>query len=172
MSGSVTKRECLPCTACCQGWLSADVLGHAIRAGHPCPHSTPQGCGIYQRRPPKPCQSFICSWLVAGSPLPDWMRPDVCGAIVLLSLRWEDEWVISAVPVGRAIPERTLEWLKSYAARHQRPLLFYERIESEGRYTGLKRYGYGPPSFRDKVARLAAQGTLDDVPLVSPPPER
>lgn len=172
MTQGATQRECLPCNACCQGWLSADVLGHHLRAGHPCPHSTAKGCGIYASRPADPCRSFVCSWLVEGSPLPDWMRPDASGAIVLLSLWWEDEFVISAVPVGRAIPERTLSWLKAYALEHQRSMIFYERIEANGTFAGLRRYGYGPPAFRDKVARVAARGDLDQVPLVSPPPAR
>ncbi|MEJ8568725.1 hypothetical protein [Elongatibacter sediminis] len=160
-------RQCLPCTACCQGWLSADVLGHHMRAGHPCPHSKPEGCGIYSERPQVPCRTFICSWLVDDSPLPDWMRPDSCGAIVLLSMRWDDEYVISAVPVGPTIPDRTLTWLKDYARQHRRPLVFYERIRTDGRYTGLKRFGFGPPAFRDKVARHSADSGLDEMRLFS-----
>lgn len=162
-------RQCLPCNACCQGWVSADVLGHRMRAGHPCPHSTSAGCGIYRDRPQEPCRTFVCSWLVENSPLPDWMRPDVCGAIVLLSLRWEDEFVISAVPVGRAIPERTLKWLMDYARRHARPLVFYERIETDGEFTGLRRFGFGPPAFREKVARAAGDVGLDRLMLFSDP---
>lgn len=163
MTEPATGRQCLPCNACCEGWLTADVLGHRMRAGHPCPHSTPQGCGIYERRPEKPCRSFVCSWLVEGSPLPDWMRPDRCGAIVLLSLEWEGEFIIWAVPVGKSIPQRTLDWLREYAQRHRRPLVFYERIESDGVYAGVKRFGLGPPAFRDKVARLAGKGGLNEL---------
>lgn len=167
MNERVTGRQCLPCTACCRGWVSGDVLDHHLSAGHPCPHSTPAGCGIYERRPEEPCRTFVCSWLVDGSPLPDWMRPDRCGAIVLLSLHWEGDYVISAIPVGKAIPERTLDWLKDYARRHRRPLVFYERIENDGVFTGLRRFGMGPPEFRRKVARYAAQGSLDDLRLFS-----
>jgi hypothetical protein len=169
MNAPAAHRQCLPCTACCQGWLSAEVLGHRVRAGHPCPHSTPGGCAIYQRRPHVPCRTFVCSWLVEDSPLPDWMRPDACGAIVLLSMPWEGECVISATPVGRSIPERTLDWLKAYAQNHRRPLIFYERIESGGAFTGLKRFGFGPPGFRDKVARIAERSGLDDVSMFAPP---
>jgi len=145
----------MPCTACCEGWLTAeDILGHELKPGHPCPHSKPEGCMVYARRPEVPCRSFICSWLVKDSPLPDWMRPDLSGAIVLLSLPWENERVISAVPVGEKIPQATLEWLQAYARMHQRPMIFYQRLRHEGGFRGLKRFGYGPAAFRQKVAQL------------------
>lgn len=148
--------------------MTAEVLGNPLRPGHPCPHASAGGCGVYSTRPEVPCRTFVCSWLVEGSPLPDWMRPDLCGAIVLLSMPWEGEKVISAVPVGRAIPERTLDWLKSYAEKHGRPLVFYKRtVDGEGRFTGLKRLGFGPPAFRRKVARLKEIARDTEVPMKS-----
>ncbi len=149
-------RSCLPCTACCDGWVSAEIEGVRVSAGHPCPHSTASGCGIYARRPQIPCRQFVCSWLVPDSPLPDWMRPDQCGAIVLLSMPWQGETVISAIPVGEAIPPRTLDWLQQYAQAHHRPLIFYRREKEDGQFSTLKRFGFGPPAFQQKVARLQA----------------
>jgi len=101
--------------------------------------------------------------LVEKSPLPDWMRPDLCGAIVLLSMPWNGQLVIYAVPVGAAIPDRTLEWLKQYAQKYTRPLIFCERTSSNGVYTGLKRVGFGPPAFRKLVAEIMAteSGTVE-----------
>lgn len=149
----------MPCFACCQGWLTAEVLGQDLRPGHGCMHATAGGCGVYQRRPEVPCRTFVCSWLVKDSPLPDWMRPDLSGAIVLLSMPWNGETVISAVPVGTSIPERTLEWLRQYAQEHARPLVFYERLrDDQGNYVGLRRYGFGSSEFRDKAARLEEAG--------------
>jgi hypothetical protein len=84
------------------------------------------------------------------------MRPDRCGAVVLLSLPWHGEVVISAIPAGRAIPEKTLDWLKTYAQENARPLIFYERIVEAGEFTGIKAFGFGPPAFRKKVAMLPA----------------
>ena len=148
--------------------MSAEVLGRELRAGCPCPHASAAGCGVYDRRPEVPCRSFVCSWLVEGSPLPDWMRPDLSGAIVLLSLPWEGERVISAIPVGPRIPQRTLDWLMAYARKTGRPLIFYERLTDEqGRYCGLKRFGFGNPEFRAKVARVAASGAEPVVPMES-----
>ena len=160
-------RHCLPCTACCQGWLSATIQGHIVSAGKPCPHSRPTGCAIYAERPDNPCRTFTCSWLVDNSPLPEWMRPDQCGAIVLLSLPWQGQKVISAIPVGRLIPEPTLHWLKQYAEAHQRPLIFYERLVADGAFSGLKRFGFGPPEFRRQVERLAAEEVLSAIEMHS-----
>jgi len=151
-----SHRQCSPCTACCDGWLSAEIRGHKVHAGQPCPYSTAQGCSIYTDRPKDPCRNFICSWLVEKSPLPDWMRPDLCGAIVLLSMPWHGQLVIFTIPVGDVIPDRTLEWLKHYAQKHKRPLIFCERVRSNGNYSGLKRFGFGPLAFRQQVAALMA----------------
>ncbi len=158
----------MPCIACCQGWLTGEVLGHDVRPGHPCPHVSANGCGVYERRPEVPCRRFICSWLVEDSPLPDWMRPDLSGVIVLLSQPWEGERIISAVPVGKAVPNRALNWLKEYAQEHARPLIFYERtVDAEGLYTGLKRFGFGPPAFREKVASFGTEAEQTAVPMKS-----
>ena len=146
--------------------MSAEVLGNRLRAGHGCPHASEKGCGVYKRRPEVPCRTFICSWLVKGSLLPDWMRPDLSGVIVLLSMPWEDEKVISAIPVGKIIPAKALDWLKSYAVKHTRPLLIYERTTNhEGEFVGLKRFGFGPLAFREKVARLMESEKAVSIPM-------
>lgn len=164
------QRQCLPCTACCDGWLYAEINEHIVKPGHACPHSLKQGCGIYADRPHNPCRTFLCSWVVAGSPFPDWMRPDLCGAIVSLSMPWEGELVISAIPVGAEIPQKTLEWLQEYARKHQRPLIFYSRMMENGEYKGLRQTGYGPAAFRQKVAALGI-GSEPDVSAMSGAPK-
>ena len=136
--------------------MRAEIDGQEVCAGKPCPHSTAGGCGIYATRPRDPCRNFVCSWLVPKSPLPEWMRPDRCGAIVLLSMPWHGQRVIHATPVGPFIPVPTLEWLKDFAQRNNRALVFYERITDDKGYTGLRRFGFGPPGFRDLVASVAA----------------
>ena len=151
------RRQCLPCTACCDGWLGANIRGHKVTAGKPCPYSTPCGCAIYADRPEQPCRVFTCSWVVDNSPLPDWMRPNISGAIVLLNMPWQKERVIWATPVGESIPEATLNWLKDYARKYKRPLIFHERIVTEGVFSGLKRFGFGGPEFRSRVASMTAE---------------
>jgi hypothetical protein len=65
--------------------------------------------------------------------------------------------VILAYPVGRAIPEPSLEWLKRYAQEQRRPLIFYERMVTDGSFSRLKRFAFGPAEFRQKVMRLGAE---------------
>ena len=148
------RRQCLPCTACCDGWLTTKIGESTVRPGQPCPHSTGSGCGIYSTRPENPCRRFICGWIREDSPLPDWMRPSDCGAIVFLWFEWRGRKVINAVPVGERIPERTLEWLKSYAQEEGRPLIFLERVQSNGAYAGERCFGYGPADFRESVRAM------------------
>lgn len=151
---TVPGRECGPCTACCDGWLSTNINGAIVKPGHPCPHSTPGGCAIYATRPQYPCRDFVCGWMRWDSPLPEWMRPSECGAIVFLWYDWQDQKVINAVPVGEKIPEPTLDWLKAHAQEQGRPLLFTERVIEDGEFVGVRCLGFGPPGFRQKVEQL------------------
>lgn len=82
------------------------------------------------------------------------MRPDQCGAIVILWYDWQDQKVINAVPVGEKIPEQTLNWLKDYAQKNGRPLLFSERILENDKIVGTRCLGFGPRSFIGKVERI------------------
>jgi hypothetical protein len=75
------------------------------------------------------------------------MKPSECGAIVLLDRNWHGRKVIRAVPAGEKIPIDTLEWLKGYAREQSSPLLFSERIFKNGKQIGIRKIGYGPPSF-------------------------
>ena len=78
------------------------------------------------------------------------MRPSECGAIVGFS-EWRGRQVMDAVPVGEKIPSETLEWLKAFAIEKSIPLMFSERILENGEYIGVKRIGFGPPSFIHEV---------------------
>ncbi len=111
-------RNCGPCTACCDGWLQIEVRGHKIRPGKPCPFSVEHQCSIYSERPQHPCREFICGWLIASSPLPEWMRPDKSDMIMLaakfcseqkrlLIYQVEEDWFAFGPPAFQAeISER------------------------------------------------------------------
>ncbi len=79
----------------------------------------------------------------------------------MLSLPWEGELVISAVPIGAEIPANTLEWLQAYAREHHRPMIYYQRPVVDGAFKGLKKFGYGPAAFRQKVAELGTQAEIE-----------
>jgi hypothetical protein len=109
---AINQRNCQPCTACCEGWLD---IQHPIAKAHlgaACTHCTGQGCGIYNERPQNPCQSFHCAWRQEGSLLPQTMRPNLSGVIVMTDqLQWQGEDVIVAVATGARIPARSFHWL-------------------------------------------------------------
>jgi hypothetical protein len=139
------KRSCQPCTACCDGWLRANIYGAEVGPGKPCPHSSRGGCKIYETRPVEPCRTFVCAWATDGSLLPDWLRPNDCGAIIILNSDWRGENVIKAIPVGTRIPERTLDWLMGYAQAAKRSLIYSERVLKKGKFEGFKYLRFGPP---------------------------
>ena len=140
-------KQCFPCTACCQGWLKADINGFKIKPGTGCTHATENGCGIYATRPENPCVSFKCGWLQEEHKLPDHLKPSECGVIVLMDRKWHNKPVIWAVPTGKTIPAETLESLKALARERSIPLLFNEYMFENDVYVGKKKTGYGPPAF-------------------------
>ncbi len=154
-------RECQPCTACCDGWVQMDIRGHPVYPGHACPHCVSgKGCNDYANRPRDPCVNFKCGWVAANSPLPEWMKPDKAKVIVIFGkARWNGLPVDVAVPVGRRIPGRALSWLKAFAERNGRPLLFSEQVKENGTYTREQLFlAHGPAAFRQHIAQLKAEG--------------
>lgn len=153
-------RSCQPCTACCDGWLRIKVNGRAVLPGRPCLHSTGTGCNAYELRPFDPCVMFHCGWRIDGSPLPEWMKPDQSKVIVLLNkASWRGMAVDVAVPVGKKIPPRALNWLKQFAATRRRALMYSEQVMHDGAYTGKQGYfAYGPPEFQQEMAERVSRG--------------
>jgi hypothetical protein len=151
-------RQCGTCTACCEGWLSSRLL--QMRPGQPCVHCTREGCAIYEDRPENPCVTFNCAWLQFPEKYPDDMRPDICGAIVRHDRSWNRWEATFAFPTGSAVPESTLERLKTYASQENIPLIFVEHVMESGKYTAVKRTGYGPPDFIEAVNSAIAPEDL------------
>ena len=147
-------RECGACTACCEGWLPDDNLD--MHPGQPCRHCQRGGCAIYDRRPENPCRTFKCAWL-EDKALPDKMRPDRCGAIVLSGRNWRDWEVIRATPVGRVIPDDTIKWLREHTAALGMPLIFLERNMEGETYAGGRQLAFGPPDFAAVVEEVVVQ---------------
>ena len=115
--------------------------------GHPCVHCTARGCAIYPTRPRDPCRTFECAWLSEGSQLPEALRPDRCGAIVMLGRQYQGRNVIMATPTGWIIPQDTLQQLMAYAKEQSLPLVWVENIHENGVYQRFKRSAYGPIDF-------------------------
>lgn len=153
-------RQCQPCTACCDGWVQMNIRGADVSPGCPCPHSTGKGCDDYANRPVDPCENFVCGWIIPGSPLPEWMKPTEAKVMVLPNkLQWRGAPVDVAVPVGRRIPPRALNWLKQFAEKHGRPLIYMEQTVLNGVFQREQQaIAYGPPEFQQEVMQKVAQG--------------
>ncbi len=149
-----------PCTGCCDGWLQIIVEGKPAYPGKPCHHSTGKGCDDYEHRPVDPCVKFVCGWRMDGSPLPDWMKPDNAKVIVLFNkTQWRGIPVDVAVPVGRRIPPRALNWLQQFAQTHQRALLYSEQLVENGKFSNRQAASaFGPPEFQQEMAERIQSG--------------
>ncbi|HMB58689.1 MAG TPA: hypothetical protein VKN35_02155 [Xanthomonadales bacterium] len=153
------NRECGECTACCEGWIESARM--EMKPGVPCRQLVGGGCSIYAQRPENPCRNFNCGWKIPNSPLPDEMRPDQCGAIVVLGQDWRHWRVIRAVPVGWTIPDETLRRIKHFAVVQRMALIYHEFEHIDGAYSRTQRIGFGPPdfvkSFREALIKEGAE---------------
>lgn len=94
------------------------------------------------------------------SPLPDWMKPNNSKVIVLFNQSsWRGMPVDLAVPVGKKIPPRALNWLQQFAESNNRALLYSEQIAENGAFTNKQSVNaYGPPDFQQEMAERAGRG--------------
>jgi hypothetical protein len=144
------QRSCGSCTACCDGWLQIEVRGHRIRPGQPCPFSVAHQCSIYNERPQQPCREFICGWLIASSPLPEWMRPDKSDMILLAAnFMWRGSPVDVAVAAGARPKQKALDWLMKFSSEKKR-LLIYQ--------IGEDWFAFGPPAFQAEISERIRNG--------------
>ena len=88
------------------------------------------------------------------------MKPSNSKVIVLADqTSWRGMPVDVAVPVGRRIPPRALNWLKQFAETHARGLLYSEQIMENGVYTNKQAFtAYGPPEFQQEMAQRSGRG--------------
>jgi len=136
-------RHCGECTACCEGWLSSEVVG--MKPGVPCQHRTDSGCAIYENRPDNPCKQFRCAWLDTDE-LDESMRPDKSGAIARYR-RWKSWETLAVIPTGQKVPDDTLMRLLEYANATGSPLVWSERPEDFVNNDELSRQALGPEEF-------------------------
>ena len=71
----------------------------------------------FTARPQHPCREFICGWLIASSPLPEWMRPDKSNMIMLAAnFIWRGLPVDVVVAAGERPRKKALEWLMKFSS--------------------------------------------------------
>jgi len=154
-------RECGTCTACCEGWLESARM--AMAPGHPCQHLCANRCSIYPDRPENPCRNFDCGWKLRGSPWPDDMRPDQCGAIVILGQDWQRWSAVRAVPVGWVIPEATLRRIKAFTVSQKMVLIYHEHEHANGKLQRTHQVGFGPPEFMAAFRQAMLHGGAEEM---------
>ena len=88
------------------------------------------------------------------------MKPSESKVIVIFNTReWNGYPVDLAVPVGKSIPEKSLQWLMQFSAAHIRPLIYTEQIEKDGEFQVQQEvFGYGPPAFQADLLNWQAAG--------------
>lgn len=141
------RRQCDGCTACCEGWLSAEALGKRFFPGQPCHWMGCNGCTVYEDRP-KVCSDFQCAWKDTHF-LPEWFKPTESNVICLWR-RWlpEEDCLpedrggvyLSISEMGKPLPTKHLTWLNTYVQAE----LLNVKYEYEGRWHWM-----GTPRFRD-----------------------
>ena len=149
MALSKISRKCLPCNACCQGWLKIETPIAKASVGNACQHCSSMGCTIYGSRPVDPCQKFVCAWLNHDSDLPAWMRPDRSHAIVMTNrLKWKNRPVITVTYTVNPAPSETRDWLYKYSDESGMPLVSIEFLFDREKATHKKRLStHGPQDF-------------------------
>lgn len=76
------SRSCGDCTRCCEGHLYADVKGHIMSPGNPCPIlQIGKGCSDYENRPENPCRTFNCQW-ISNPQVPEDLYPKTSGVLI------------------------------------------------------------------------------------------
>ncbi len=76
------NRQCLHCTVCCQGVLTADIHGQPLGNGIKCYFLNKlevKGCSIYNDRP-NLCKRYECGFLKGY--MPEEYRPSDCGVLM------------------------------------------------------------------------------------------
>ncbi len=154
-------RNCGECTACCEGWLESARM--RMRPGCACRHLAEGRCSIYAERPENPCRNFDCGWKLQGSPLPDDMRPDQCGAIVILDQDFRRWATIRAVPVGWQIPDQTLRRIKSFAVAQKVALIYHEHEQDGDKRTLTHQVAFGPPDFMAAFREAMQQSGAEEL---------
>jgi hypothetical protein len=113
-----SDRTCADCTKCCEGWLSANILGEDMFPGKPCQFVTPDvGCTIYKDRPKDPCKTFECAWR-ATDYIPLEFSPVNTGQIVV-PYQLDGIDFLSMVFAGKEVDPKFLSWFVTFAVGRQ-----------------------------------------------------
>ena len=134
----VEGRSCADCTKCCEGYLYANINGHPMSIGNPCPLvRLNRGCGDYDNRPYNPCKTFACSWLV-NDKIPEEFKPSYAN-IIMVERESNGFNYIHMTEAGRSIKKKHIEWAKAYAKENNANVVWFSKGETH--YAGSVEFG-------------------------------
>jgi hypothetical protein len=132
-------KSCSGCTKCCEGYLSANIKGHIMGPGKPCPFVIKDvGCGDYANRPADPCISFECEWR-RNPYFEEWLAPKISGVIFTRQvLRPQNIPYLKITEAGSTITPKILTWAIKYAEKNNLNLTWGE--DSEVKFVGANEF--------------------------------
>jgi len=72
---------------------------------------------------------------------------------------WRRRPVDLALPVGRRIPPRALQWLKQFSQAYGRPLLFLEHEPGKAEFSASAQvHAHGPADFQQDIVQRLRRG--------------
>jgi hypothetical protein len=114
----LNSKSCSTCTKCCEGYLSANIKGHIMDLGKPCPFVMKDvGCGDYENRPINPCVKFQCEWR-RNPYFDDWLSPKNSGVVFTRSELKGLEY-LKITEAGNSISQEIIDWAIKYAQKNQ-----------------------------------------------------
>jgi hypothetical protein len=116
-----TSRPCGTCTACCVGFLTADIYGTEMKNGRKCKFLD-KNCTIYNFRP-KLCQDYICEWKHNPS-VPVRFKPDISNVI----MHWKITKGLTYLQIldrNPVLNQELYDWLKEKHENDVYPHIIY-----------------------------------------------
>ena len=123
----LNSKSCKGCTKCCEGYLKADIKGHRMDLGMPCPFVIKDvGCKEYDTRPVDPCVGFECEWR-RNPYFEEWLSPKVSGVLFTRQvLRPQNIVYLRITAAGSAPTPEVLSWALKYADNNKVNLMWSE----------------------------------------------
>ena len=111
---------------CCDGHLVGNTRGSWFGNLKPCKYLV-GGCTIYKDRPSQ-CRNYECAW--TQGLLPEWMRPDLVGALVSVEIDRDGRQYLKAVCSGE-LREDVIEEINKFATDNQTYFVTHKVIHIE-----------------------------------------
>lgn len=121
------SKSCSGCTKCCEGYLAANIKGHIMDLGKPCPFVIKDvGCNDYENRPIDPCVGFECEWR-RNPYFDEWLSPKNSG--IVFSRQFLNNGTIQYLQMteaGSSFTPEVITWALKYVEKNKLNLSWME----------------------------------------------